>query len=136
MCKHNDESSNRWFQREEEQQIQVGGTLPPKLSRNWTGPAVVVTIILASGMVIHSRGTFITNTDLSRTIRELYDYYKVSVKDNEIDSYISYTESMGILRVDRDIPLNPFRITNSVRELLNNGHKLLEEIVKRAYRKK
>jgi hypothetical protein len=136
LCKHRDESLNRWFQRGAEQQIQVGGTLPPKLSRNWTDPAVAITIILASGMVIHSREIFITKTDLSMKIRNLYDYYKVSVKDNEIDSYISYMESMGILRVVGDIPLKPFRITNSVRDLLDNGDNLLEEIVKRAYKKK
>ena len=136
LCKHRDESLNRWFQRGEEQQIQVGGTLPPKLSRNWTDPAVAITIILASGRVIHSREIFITKIDLSIKIRELYDYYKMSVKDNEIDSYISYMERMGILRVDRDIPLKPFRITKRVRDLLDNGDDLLKEIVKKAYKKK
>ncbi len=136
LCKHREESLNRWFQRGEEQQVQVGGTLPPKLSRNWTDPAVAITIILASGRVILSRELYITKIDLSRKIKELYDYYKVPVKDNEVDSYISYMESMGIVRVDKDIPLKPFRITNRVRELLDNGDKLLEEIVKRAYRKK
>ncbi len=136
LCKHSNESLNRWFQRGEEQQIQIGGTLPPKLTRKWTNPAVAITIILASGRVIHSREIFITRVDLSRKIRELYDYYKVPLKDNEIDSYISYMESMGILKVDGDIPLKPFRVANRVRSLLDNGDKLLEEIVKRAYRKK
>lgn len=136
LCKHSNESLNRWFQRAEEQRIQIGGTLPPKLTRQWTNPAVAMTIILASGKVIHSRETFITRVDLSRKIRELYDYYKVPVKDNEINSYISYMESMGILKVESDLPLKPFRINNRVRSLLDNGDNLLEEIVKRAYKKK
>lgn len=136
LCKHNNESLNRWFQSGRAQGIQIGGTLPPRLRRYWTNPASAITVILTSGKVIHSHETYITKEDLFKRIKELYDSYKVPSEEDDIRSYVSLMEVLGIVKVAKDIPLKPLQVNKGILKLLRDGDSLLDEIVKRTSKKK
>lgn len=135
-CRHNDNALTRWFEQTSNQRLERGGLLPPKLTMKWVDPAVAVTILLASGRIFRVNEKYLTKRDLVDRFKDLYNEFKVEIKDEEIDSYVSYMERMGILRKEKGIPLEPFRLNTATRGLLRKNEGLLEDVVARAVKNK